>query len=108
MAGFDLPARAIREQIASALDVVIQVARLSDGTRKVMQVAEIAGMEGEVVVMQDIFLFQRRGVEEGGRVAGSFAATGVRPRFLDAVEAAGIHLDPALFAPGTSRGKRGT
>ena len=98
MAGFDLPSKAIREQIASALNVIIQLSRMSDGTRKVVTVSEVTGMEGDVVVMQDIFVFEKRGVDRDGKVLGEYRATGVRPKFLDAVHAAGIHLGANVFA----------
>ena len=98
MAGFDLPSKAIREQIASALNVIIQLSRMSDGTRKVVTVSEVTGMEGDVVVMQDIFVFEKRGVDPDGNVLGEYRATGVRPKFLDAVHAAGIHLGANVFA----------
>ena len=98
MAGFDLPTKAIREQISSALNVVLQVSRMSDGTRKVVTVSEVTGMEGDVVVMQDIFLYEKRGVDRDGKVQGEFRPTGVRPKFLDAVHAAGIHLPATVFA----------
>jgi pilus assembly protein CpaF len=98
MAGFDLPNKAIREQISSALNVILQLSRMSDGTRKVVTVSEITGMEGEVVVMQDIFRFEKRGLDRDGKVLGEFRATGVRPKFLDAVHAAGIHLGADVFA----------
>jgi pilus assembly protein CpaF len=97
MAGFDLPTKAIREQISSALNVVIQVSRMSDGTRKVVTVSEVTGMEGDVVVMQDIFVFEKKGLDRDGKVQGGFRATGVRPKFLDAVHAAGIHLPANVF-----------
>jgi pilus assembly protein CpaF len=98
MAGFDLPTKAIREQISSALNVVLQVSRMSDGTRKVVNVSEVTGMEGDVVVMQDIFLYEKRGLDRDGKVQGEFRPTGVRPKFLDAVHAAGIHLPANVFA----------
>jgi pilus assembly protein CpaF len=98
MAGFDLPSKAIREQIASALNVILQLSRMSDGTRKVVTVSEVTGMEGDVVVMQDIFVFEKRGVDRDGKVLGEYRATGVRPKFLDAVHAAGIHLGANVFA----------
>jgi len=98
MAGFDLPSKAIREQIASALNVILQLSRMSDGTRKVITVSEVTGMEGDVVVMQDIFVFEKRGVDRDGKVLGEYRATGVRPKFLDAVHAAGIHLGANVFA----------
>ena len=98
MAGFDLPPKAIREQVSSALNVIIQVARLSDGTRKIVKVTEVTGMEGDVVVMQDIFVFAKQGLDQEGNVIGQFRATGVRPKFLDIVHTAGIHLGSEIFA----------
>ena len=97
MAGLDLPMRAIREQIASAIHVVIQIARLSDGTRRVTHVSEITGMEGEVVTMQDLFRFEQRGIDADGRVVGEFHGTGIRPRFAEKFEVAGIYVPPDLF-----------
>jgi len=98
MAGYDLPARAIREQMSSALNVLIQVARLSDGTRKIVKVTEVTGMEGDVLVMQDIFVYEKQGLTEEGKVTGQFRATGVRPKFLDVIHTAGIHLESDIFA----------
>jgi len=97
MAGLDLPIRAIREQIASAIHVVIQIARLPDGTRRVVTVSEISGMEGDVVTMQDLFRFEQRGVDSDGRVVGAFKSTGLRPVFADKFEIAGIHLPADMF-----------
>jgi pilus assembly protein CpaF len=105
MAGMDLPLRAIREQIASAFDLVVHLDRLSDGSRKVVRVTEVQGMEGDVIVMQDIFQFVQTGVH-GNRVEGYFTATGVRPKFMDKVEAAGIFLDPSIFAPAKHKERR--
>jgi pilus assembly protein CpaF len=98
MAGYDLPARAIREQMSSALNVMIQVARLSDGTRKIVKVSEVTGMEGDVLVMQDIFVYEKQGLTDEGKVQGQFRATGVRPKFLDVIHTAGIHLESEMFA----------
>ena len=98
MAGFDIPSRAIREQMSSALNVILQVARLSDGARKVVKVAEVTGMEGDVIVMQDIFVFEKQGLDQEGKVTGQFRATGVRPKFVDALYTAGIHLGSEMFA----------
>ena len=98
MAGFEIPAKAIREQMSSSLNVIIQVARLSDGTRRVVKVAEITGMEGDIITMQDIFLFERQGVDQEGKVLGVFRATGVRPKFADMMSAAGIYLTTDMFA----------
>jgi len=96
MAGMDLPHRAIREQIASALDVIVQLERMRDGTRKVVSITEIEGMEGDVIVMAEIFKFQLAGYEQG-RVIGRLRPTGIRPKFMERVEAAGIHLPPTIF-----------
>ena len=98
MAGFDIPARAIREQMGSALNIIIQMARLSDGTRRVVKVTEVTGMEGDVIVMQDIFVFEKQGIDQEGKVTGVFRATGIRPRFVDSLVAAGIHLGTEMFA----------
>jgi pilus assembly protein CpaF len=97
MAGLELPSRAIREQISSALNVIVQVCRMSDGTRKIINVSEVTGMEGDVIVLQDIFVFERKGLDREGRVAGAYRPTGIRPKFLDAVHAAGIHLGAQIF-----------
>ncbi len=98
MAGLDLPVRAIREQMSSAIHMVLQIARLPDGSRKITHVSELAGMEGQVVTMQDLFRFEQKGIDSDGRVLGEFRGTGLRPRFADKFEIAGIHLPPDLFA----------
>jgi pilus assembly protein CpaF len=98
MAGFDIPSKAIREQMSSAVDVIIQMARMADGTRKVVKVTEVTGMEGDVVVTQDIFEFEKQGVDPDGKVTGVFRATGVRPKFVDTMHTAGIHLGSEMFA----------
>jgi pilus assembly protein CpaF len=97
MSSLDLPERAVRQQIASAVQVVIQVSRLSDGTRKVIQIAEISGMEGEVITMQDIFVFERHGIGEDEKVLGKFRASGIRPKFTERLKAYGIDLGSLLF-----------
>jgi pilus assembly protein CpaF len=97
MANLNLPDKAMRQQIASAINVVIQVSRLSDGGRKLIQISEIVGMEGDVITMQDIFVYERQGIGEGGRVKGRFRATGIRPRFADRLQAYGIQLHSLLF-----------
>jgi pilus assembly protein CpaF len=99
MAGMDLPHRAIREQIASALDVVIQLDRMRDGDRKCVAISEIQGMEGEVITMSDIYKFDLAGHEEG-RVIGALRPTGLRPRFIDRIEASGIRLPAGIFGSG--------
>jgi pilus assembly protein CpaF len=98
MASLDLPERAMRQQIASAINVVIQVSRLGDGTRKIMQISEIVGMEGDVITMQDIFVFERQGIGENEKVLGQFKATGIRPKFADRLKAYGIDLAAMLFS----------
>lgn len=100
MSGIDFPLKALRNQIASAVDVVVQLQRLSDGTRRVTSVQEVVGMEGDVVTMQEIFSFRRDGLDEDGRVIGQHIATGVRPRFAETLRAQGLHLSEDLFDPG--------
>ncbi|HEY8487542.1 CpaF family protein [Thermaerobacter litoralis] len=97
MAGIDLPVRAIREQIASALDLIVHQSRFKDGTRKITHITEVQGMEGDVIVLQDLFRFQAYGVDASGKVMGEFVATGIRPRCQERLEAAGIVLPPGLF-----------
>jgi pilus assembly protein CpaF len=99
MSGIDIPARSSRAQIASAINVVVQVARLADGRRKLISLSELTGMEGEVVTMQEIFRFRQTGLSPEGQVIGKFEATGIRPRFLDQVMAHGITLSADLFRP---------
>ncbi len=105
MAGLQLPDKAIRQQIASAIDVVIQISRLSDGSRKVINISEVVGMEGPVVTMQDLFLFKRQGVDDRGRVRGHFEATGVRPKFAEKILEAGYGLPAELFPLGSRYGQ---
>ncbi len=97
MANLNIPDRAVRQQVASAIHAVVQIARLSDGTRKVMTISEILGMDGETILMQDIFVFDRTGIDESGRVRGVFRGLGVRPRFADRLATAGCRLNPAIF-----------
>ena len=97
MANLNLPEKVIRQQIVSAVDVVLQVSRLSDGTRKVMTMAEVIGMEGEVITMQDIFVYEREGIGPNGAVIGRFRSTGIRPRFVERLQTYGITLPPSLF-----------
>ncbi len=99
MAGVDLPVRAIREQVASAVDLVVHQARLRDGTRRITHVSEVVGMEGDIITMQDVFVFDfRMGVDEHGRYRGSVKSTGLRPKFLDRLVDAGIKVPPGLFS----------
>jgi pilus assembly protein CpaF len=97
MAGMDLPVRAIREQIASAIDLIIHQSRLQDGTRKVVNVTEVVGMEGDVITMQDIFRFEQTAIEDG-KVLGDLVPTGLRPKYMEKIEAHGIHLPPSIFS----------
>jgi pilus assembly protein CpaF len=96
MAGVDLPLRAIREQVASAVDLIVQQSRLKDGTRKIVNITEVQGMEGDVIVMQDVFVFEQTGVVEG-KIQGRLKATGIRPKFVEKFEVMGINLPPGLF-----------
>ena len=97
MSDLNIPERAIRNQIASAIDVVVQVSRLSDGTRKVISVAEITGMEGEIVTMQEIFVYRKRGIRETGEVEGEFVPTGIRPKFAERLQVSGVPLPMSMF-----------
>ncbi|MEW6568237.1 MAG: CpaF family protein [Chloroflexota bacterium] len=99
MAGMDLPVRAIREQIASAIQLIVHLERLRDGARKVTHIAEIQGMEGDVITMTDIFVFEQTGLENS-RVIGRLRPTGLRPKFMDKIEAAGLHLPASIFGVG--------
>ena len=100
MSGVTLPNRVMREQISAALDVIVHVTRLSDGTRRVMAVSEIVGMEQDVVAMQDIFVFRKTGLSDEGKVIGHFEATGIRPKFADQLKLAGVNVSPAVFREG--------
>lgn len=102
MAGMELPVRAIREQAASAIDVICQQERMRDGTRKVTNITEVSGMEGDVITMTDIFVFEQTGVE-AGKVIGRLRPTGLRPKFMDKIEASGINLPPSIFGIGERR-----
>ncbi len=97
MGATNLPERAMRQQIAAAIQIVIQQSRMADGTRKVTSVSEITGMEGDVITMQEIFLFEKLGVTQDGKVIGRFRATGVRPKACERLKASGIHLPPDMF-----------
>jgi pilus assembly protein CpaF len=98
MAGLNLPEKGMRQQIASAINVLIQVERLSDGQRKMVTISEITGMEGEIITMQDVFIYEREGVDEAGNVIGRFRATGIRPRFTERMHAYGVDLPVSLFS----------
>ena len=97
MANLNMAEKAIRKQIVSAISLVLQVARFSDGTRRLTHITEVTGMEGDVVSLQDLFLFERQGVSADGRTIGTFAATGVRPKFAERIRASGFELPPNMF-----------
>jgi len=97
MAGMELPIRAIREQISSAVDIIVHLERFRDGSRKVVSITEVVGMEGDIITMTDLFVFEQTGIEEG-KILGGVRSTGLRPNILDRIEAAGIHLPPSLFS----------
>jgi pilus assembly protein CpaF len=102
MAGMDLPVRAIREQVSSAIDVICQQERMRDGTRKVTYISEVSGMEGDIITMTDIFTFEQTGID-AGKVVGRIRPTGMRPKFMDKIEEAGINLPPSIFGIGERR-----
>lgn len=102
MAGMDLPVRAIREQLSSAIDLIVHQERLRDGSRKVVNIVEVSGMEGDVITMTDIFSFEQTGYDNG-KVIGRLRATGLRPKCMEKIEAAGIHLPPSIFGIGERR-----
>jgi pilus assembly protein CpaF len=99
MSGIDISARSARSQIASAIHVVLQLERLSDGRRCVTSIAEVTGMEGDTVLMQEIFALDRRGIDAQGRVLGELLPTGIRPRFMDYLVPRGINLPADMFNP---------
>ncbi|MBP5227938.1 MAG: Flp pilus assembly complex ATPase component TadA [Kiritimatiellae bacterium] len=99
MSGIELPSRAIREQIASAIDIIVHESRLSDGSRKVVCISEVVGLEGQQIVMQDLFEFQQSGIDEHGKVIGRFMPTGAMPTFFEHLHSRGLTLDPAIFDP---------
>jgi pilus assembly protein CpaF len=101
MAGVDLPHRAIREQIASAIGLIIHQERLFDGSRRVVKISEVQGMEGDVIVLQDLFSFQQTGME-GRRVVGRLQPLGIRPKFLPKLEMHGVRLPPTMFGGGAT------
>ncbi len=97
MAGLNLTTRAMRQQISSALNLIVHTARLSDGTRKVTGISEIVGMEGDTIMMQDLFTYQREGIDDDGKIAGRFVSSGIRPRFADQVKASSHDMDLSVF-----------
>ena len=99
MANLNLPEKAARQQLASAIHVIIQVSRMPDGTRKITNISEITGMEGQIITMQDLFIFERHGYDENSRVRGTFKPTGVRPKFAERLQGAGIRLPMEMFSP---------
>jgi pilus assembly protein CpaF len=103
MAGMDLPVRAIREQIASAVNLIVQQSRLKDGSRKITNITEVQGMEGDVVVLQDVFVFEQTGIDERGKIVGQLRPTGIRPKFVELFEQQNIYLPPNVFGAGGER-----
>jgi len=99
MAGMDLPVRAIREQVSSAIDMIVHEERMRDGSRKIVCITEVGGMEGDVITTTDLFVFEQTGIENG-KVLGHMRPTGLRPKFMEKIEAAGIHLPPSIFGVG--------
>jgi pilus assembly protein CpaF len=99
MAGMDLPIRAIREQVSSAINLIIHQNRFRDGTRRITHITEVQGMEGNVITLQDIYVYRQTGVEKDGTVKGKFEATGIRPKFIDKLIAGGITLSAEIFEP---------
>ena len=97
MANSNMGVRSIRQQISSAIDLFIQIARFSDGTRRVSAITECVGMEGDLVTMQDIFVFEKTGLTEKGKVTGRFRATGIRPKFYDRLRASGVQIPTSVF-----------
>jgi pilus assembly protein CpaF len=102
MSGMDLPSRAIREQIASAVDIIVHESRMSDGSRKVTYITEVVGLEGQQVVMQDLFEFKQTGLDEKGKVIGKFAPTGTVPTFYEHLASRGLDIDPQIFNPSSA------
>lgn len=100
MSGMDLPIRAIREQIAGAVDIIVQCDRMRDGTRKLTYVTEVVGMEGDVITMQDLFMFKQEGVDDRGKLKGTTIATGLRPKCLEKIIEHGVKLPPTIFKSG--------
>ena len=104
MAGMDLPARAIREQVSSAIDLIIHQERLRDGSRKIVYISEVTGMEGDIITLTDLFFFEQTGLNpNNNKVEGRLRASGLRPRFMDKLDAAGIKLSPSIFGMGDRR-----
>ena len=100
MAGMDLPIRAIREQLASALNLIVHQSRFKDGSRRITQITEVVGMEGDIVTLQDVFVFDHQaGLDDHGRPTGGLRPTGLRPRFMDKLNDLGVRVDPRMFAP---------
>ncbi|MCM1988186.1 CpaF family protein [Oceanirhabdus seepicola] len=97
MAGMELPIKAIRQQISGAIDLIVQQARLKDGTRKIVNITEVQGLEGDIVVLQDIFTFKQQGIDKKGKIIGAMVSTGIRPKFYDRLESSGIHIPDSIF-----------
>jgi pilus assembly protein CpaF len=105
MSGMELPSRAIREQIASAIDIVVHESRLSDGSRKVVCISEVVGLEGQQIIMQDLFEYKQTGIDEKGKVSGRFMPTGAMPTFYEHLKSRGLSIDPSVFDPAKQGGE---
>jgi pilus assembly protein CpaF len=103
MGGIDFPIKVVREQISSAINVIVQQARLKDGSRKVTAITEIAGMEGDKVILQELFRFQEEGFDQNGKIVGQLRSSGMRPRFMSKLEEEGFQVPPEFFTPGHRR-----
>jgi pilus assembly protein CpaF len=101
LTGIDIPERAVRELISSSINIILQISRFSDGTRKISSISEIVGMEQGTISMQEIFLFEKRGIDADGKMIGVYRPTGIRPHFLQHMEASGVQLSPDIFNPVT-------
>jgi pilus assembly protein CpaF len=97
MSGMNLPIKAIRDQVASAIDLIVQQSRLMDGSRKITHITEVQGMEGDVIILQDIFKFDQRGLDNRGKVKGEFVSTGIMPKFVQKLKEKGINIPPDLL-----------
>ena len=97
MSGMELPLRAIRSQISSAVDIIVQIARLRDGSRKIINIAEVTGMEGDIITLQDLFYFENHGLDKDGRMTGRFITSGLRPQCIEKLAMNGVNLSLDLF-----------
>jgi len=97
MSGMNLPIKAIREQVSSAIDIIVQQSRLMDGSRKITHITEVQGMEGDIIILQDIFVFEQKGLDSRGKVVGEFMSTGIMPKFVQKLKEQGINISQDIF-----------